>query len=186
LPERISTGDNATYTEDILADNTGTNEQTSRAKRTKNVVPPRKTLTELQKHDLWDAPACTSDNIAGKLSLCIGMPVMIRNNEATELCITKGQEAMVVGWQERKGSSGQTILDTLFLKLKKVPRTIQIPGLPDGVVAVAKNPTKIWASLPDDMTVNISGQQMPVLPNFAMTDYSSQGKTRPFTALCGT
>jgi hypothetical protein len=33
--------------------------------------------------------------------------------------------------------------------------------------------------LPDDMIVNISRQQVPVLPNFAMTDYSSQGKTQP-------
>ena len=31
------------------------------------------------------------------------MPVMIRNNDATELCITKGQEGFVVGWQSEKG-----------------------------------------------------------------------------------
>jgi len=34
--------------------------------------------------------------IAGKLSLCIGMPVIIRNNDATELCITKGRKAMLL------------------------------------------------------------------------------------------
>jgi hypothetical protein len=31
------------------------------------------------------------------------MPVMIRNNDATELCITKGQEGYVVGWQSSDG-----------------------------------------------------------------------------------
>ncbi|KAJ7920321.1 hypothetical protein B0H13DRAFT_1605491, partial [Mycena leptocephala] len=89
-------------------------------------------------------------------------------------CITKEQEATVVGWEEAKGSSDQKVLDTLFVKLITPPRTIKIPGLPDNVVALTKNPTKIWASLPDDMIFNISRQQLPVLPNFAMTDYSSQ------------
>jgi hypothetical protein len=34
-----------------------------------------------------------------KLTLCLEIPVMIRNNDATELCITKGQEGIIVGWQ---------------------------------------------------------------------------------------
>jgi hypothetical protein len=33
--------------------------------------------------------------IPAKLELCIGMPIMIRNNDATECCITKGTEATV-------------------------------------------------------------------------------------------
>lgn len=32
-----------------------------------------------------------------KDSLCIGMPVIIRNNDTIELCITKGQEEVVAG-----------------------------------------------------------------------------------------
>ena len=51
---------------------------------------------------LWDSSPHTSEHFPGKLSLCLGMPIMIRNNDATELCITKGQEAgqeaYVVGW----------------------------------------------------------------------------------------
>ncbi|KAJ7833950.1 hypothetical protein B0H14DRAFT_2273477, partial [Mycena olivaceomarginata] len=113
-------------------------------------------------------------NIPGQLRLCVGLPVMIRNNEAAELCITKGQEATVVGWQEAKGSSEQTIPDTLFVKLTDPPKTTQIPGLPENVISVGAH-----SHLPDDMIVNISRQQVPVLPNFAMTDYSSQGKTQP-------
>jgi hypothetical protein len=59
------------------------------------------------------------------------MPVMIRNNDATELCITKGQEGFVVGWQSEKGPHGKRILDTLFVKLHKPAKVIQIPGLPE-------------------------------------------------------
>ena len=42
-----------------------------------------------------------TDNRPGKLSICIGMPVMIKYNEATECCVTNGTEAEVVGWTSR-------------------------------------------------------------------------------------
>ncbi|KIL55041.1 hypothetical protein M378DRAFT_188694 [Amanita muscaria Koide BX008] len=74
------------------------------------------TLTDSIQSLLWNAPHSSSaDNLPGKLSLCLGMPVMIRNNGATELCITKGQEATVYGWQTDKGSRGQLMLETLFI-----------------------------------------------------------------------
>jgi len=38
---------------------------------------------------LWNqSPSSTDKHIAGKLSLCLGLPIMIHNNYATELCIT--------------------------------------------------------------------------------------------------
>ena len=61
---------------------------------------------------LWNLQHSASDHVPGKLSLCIGLPIMIRHNEATELCITKGQEGHVVGWQSAFGPQGQNILDT--------------------------------------------------------------------------
>jgi hypothetical protein len=54
-------------------------------------------LTKADQDALWECYSYMSDHIAGKLSLCISISVMIRNNEATKLCVTKGQEAMVVG-----------------------------------------------------------------------------------------
>ncbi|KAJ6572228.1 hypothetical protein B0H19DRAFT_1209204 [Mycena capillaripes] len=87
--------------------------------------------------------------------------IMMRPNCAS----TKGQEAIVIGRQEAVGSHGQRILDTLFSELMKPPRTVSIPGLPPNV-----------CSLPDDMTVLI-------LPNFATTNYSSQGKSRDFNVV---
>jgi len=57
-------------------------------------------LSNLIKEDqeaLWDCSLYTSKYMAGKLPLCVSMPIIICNNEVTELCITKGQEAIVVG-----------------------------------------------------------------------------------------
>ena len=66
------------------------------------------------------------------------MPVMIRNNNATELCITKGQEGHVVGWQASKGLHGQHVLDTLFIKLDQPAKTVEIDGLPENVVPITR------------------------------------------------
>jgi hypothetical protein len=46
---------------------------------------------------LWDSSSHSSSHFPGKLSLRLGMPIMIRNNDVTELCITKGQEVYVIG-----------------------------------------------------------------------------------------
>ncbi|KAF8193611.1 hypothetical protein K438DRAFT_1589001 [Mycena galopus ATCC 62051] len=145
------------------------------------VYAVRKALPPKRQQELWEAPpATTSDHIPGKLSLCLGLPIMIRNNDATELCITKGQEGIVVGWNEAVGTHNQRVLDTLFVELVDPPKTIQVPGLSTNVVALAWSTKNIWCALPDDMVVNIVREQVLVLLNFAMTDYASQGKTRAF------
>ena len=54
-------------------------------------------LSHVQK-TLWDSSPHSSKHFPGRLSLCLDMPIMIRNNDATKLCITKGQEAYVIGW----------------------------------------------------------------------------------------
>ncbi|KAF7976392.1 hypothetical protein HWV62_6777 [Athelia sp. TMB] len=46
-----------------------------------------------QQEELWNLNPSHTKHIPGKLSLCVGMPVMVRYNEATECCITKGAEA---------------------------------------------------------------------------------------------
>ena len=72
------------------------------------------------------------------------------------------------------------MLDTLFVKLKTPPTTIQIDGLPENVVPVCPTTNSIRATLPNDESYCISRKQVEVLVNFAMTDFGSQGKTRPF------
>ena len=147
----------------------------------------RKPLTNLTDHGkikpniqsvLWQQPPCANTKLVpGKLSLCIGMPVMIRHNIATELCMTKGQEGFVYGWQFQH-INGVNTLDTLFIQLHDPPTPVKLDGLPLNVVPLAKNSISTTCNLPDDSSLDISRSQPDVLPNFAMTDFASQGKTR--------
>jgi hypothetical protein len=128
---------------------------------------------------LWDSSPHSSEHFPGKLSLCLGMPIMIRNNDATELCITKGQEAYVIGWDSIDGPDDKKVLETLYLELKNPPKIIELPHLPKNVIPMTRMSKKIKCSLPNDYEINIIRQQINVLPNFSMTDFASQGKTRP-------
>ncbi|KAJ7085023.1 hypothetical protein C8R43DRAFT_909246, partial [Mycena crocata] len=128
---------------------------------------------------LWSAtPSATAEHIPGCLKLCIGMPVMIKVNEATELCITKGQEAVVVGWDSSIGPSDQKVLDTLFVRLVDPAKDIQIPDLPLNVVPLGRVSNHITCLLRDDSLLSVTREQVMILPNFAMTDYGSQGRSR--------
>ncbi|KAJ6629662.1 hypothetical protein B0H10DRAFT_1741073, partial [Mycena sp. CBHHK59/15] len=155
------------YACDTLAGNSDSGYRLPMNLRRKEKLPPSRKLSLDQQNELWKAHPSTSEHIAGRLSLCVGLPVMIRNNDATELCITKGQEATVVGWQASTGPDGQNILDTLFVKLINPPRKFFIPGLEENIVSLGKATKKIWCSLPNDMVVSVSREQVLVLPNFA-------------------
>ncbi|KAF9550778.1 hypothetical protein CPC08DRAFT_601496, partial [Agrocybe pediades] len=140
-------------------------------------------LTDYDREAMWNAPPSFSDHIPGKLSLCVGLPVIIRHNYATELCMTKGQEGIVRGWDSYKGPHGKMCLETLYVKLLNPPQDINIPGLETNIVPVPKMGTPVTCQMPDDSTIRVHRTQVVVLPNFAMTDYSSQGKTRPFNVV---
>ncbi|KAJ7115122.1 hypothetical protein C8R43DRAFT_902899 [Mycena crocata] len=128
---------------------------------------------------LWNSiPTTTSEFIPGKLQFCIGMPVMLRSNEATELCLTKGQEGVVVGWDDSEGPSGQRVLDTLFVELINPPKNVQIGDLPVNIVPIPRTTTPITSLLPDDSLLSLVREQVVVLLNFGMTDYTAQGKSR--------
>ncbi len=133
--------------------------------------------------EIWKLRHGATGHFAGKLSLCIGMPVMIRNNDATELCITKGQEGFVVGWQSSKGPHGKRVLDTLFVRLDNPPQSVQIPGLPPNIVPIVKSTKTVECAFPSDLKLSIERQQAWVLPNFAMTAHAAQGKTRPYNSV---
>ena len=92
---------------------------------------------------LWSLPHGSTEHIPGKLSLCIGMPVMLRHNEATECCITKGAEGIVAGWQALMGSHGKPMLDTLFVKLTNPPKIVQFDELPPNVIPITRHSTRI-------------------------------------------
>ncbi|KAJ6630457.1 hypothetical protein B0H10DRAFT_1693341, partial [Mycena sp. CBHHK59/15] len=142
-----------------------------------------RTMTDKLHSILWDASPSTSGHIPGKLSLCRGMPVMIRSNVATELCITKGQEATVVSWDSTMGINGNPVLDTLFVKLINPPKEVNLPDLPINVVPLTRTKNQVTCLLPDDSLLSVVRDQVNVLLNFAMTDYGSQGKSKAYNVV---
>jgi hypothetical protein len=136
-------------------------------------------LTPKIHQELWNLPSGATGHIAGKLSLCVGLPIMIRHNDATELCITRGQEGIVVGWQSKVGPQKQRMLDVLLVKLINPPSDVHMNGLPVNVVPLVPMSSTVKCFLSDDTILYINRNQVAALPNFGMTDFASQGKTRP-------
>jgi hypothetical protein len=66
------------------------------------------------------------------------MPVMIRSNAATEMGITKGQEAIVHAWNSHKTADGRDVLDTLFVELSNPPVPVKLDDLPLNVVPLTR------------------------------------------------
>jgi len=58
-----------------------------------------------------------------------------------------------------------------------------IPGLPKNVVPIVMATKTVDCIFPNDMKESIERQQVWVLPNFAMTDYAAQGKTRLYNVV---
>ncbi|KAH7905265.1 hypothetical protein BJ138DRAFT_1017962 [Hygrophoropsis aurantiaca] len=169
------------YSEDKWADGNKLNDKSN--KKSKLTAHCHEAISLEDQDVLWSLSPHTSDHFAPKLQLCVGMPIIIRNNDATELCITKGQEAVVVGWQANIGSKGQRVLDTLFVSLNNPPTDVHIDGLPPNVVPIPKTTRTVPVCLQNDTVVQVVREQVNVLLNFAMTDYASQGKTRPYNVV---
>ncbi|PPQ72163.1 hypothetical protein CVT24_002414 [Panaeolus cyanescens] len=149
-----------------------------RRARGKKAPSSKQKLSSDDQLRLWNQAPHTSNQIPGKLRLCIGMPVIIRYNVATELCITRGQEATVLGWTSSPvpGYRDLRTLDVLYVKLKDPPKTVRIPGLPDNVVPLGRQKNTIDARLPSDKFLHITRSQVPILPCFSITDFGAQGK----------
>ena len=62
--------------------------------------------------------------------------------------------------------------------MKSPPHTVNIDGLPENVVPIVKMSQTIHCTMKSDLIRKVDREQCCVLPNFSMTDYASQGKTR--------
>lgn len=153
-------------------DNANSAECTDRVRKKRRVA-----LTEIEKHILWNLPPGKSSSIPGKLTICQGMPVIIKRNEATELCITNGAEGHVYDWHFEIVNNKNTLV-TIFVKLFNPPKQIHLPTLPPNVVPVPRRTEQIVCQLPNGQTRTINRSQVCINLNFAMTDYCSQGRTR--------
>ena len=138
--------------------------------------------SDVQKR-LWRLPPCSLPKpVPGILSLSIGMPVMIKYNEATELCVTNGAEATVVGWVADSTESKRLVLRVLFVKLTNPALPVTLPGLPENVVPLVPRTYYLRATI-GGKNISFRRSQVPVLVNFGMTDYASQGRTRPYNVV---
>ena len=151
--------------------------------RAKNIN--QSTYKEIQLHEplqrhVWSLPHSMTNHKPGILKLCKGMPVMIKLNVATECCVTNGSEANVVAWKSHTNNFGLNVLDVLFVELQNPPRPIHLSELPCNVVPLIPVKDIITCTLANDKKISIKRSQVPILPNFAMTDYCSQGRTRKF------
>src|ERR1700689_84356 len=72
------------------------------------------------------------------------------------------------------------MLDTHFVKLDKPAKSVKIDGLPKNVVSIVKSVKTVKYVFSSDLAEYVERSQVWVLPNFSMTNYTSQGKTRPF------
>ena len=133
--------------------------------------------------ELWALPPLSTDNHVGTLEICLGLPVMIKKNIATECGVTNGAEGIVVGWKTRKIDSTHEGLETVFVKLTAAPKPIRLPGLDENVVPIQHLSMSIKIRMNNGNMRSINRDQIPIIPNFAMTDFNSQGRTRPFNVL---
>lgn len=147
-----------------------------------NVRMSNKMSVEMQER-LWRIKPEFTKNMPSKLTVCLGMPVMVKFNIATECGVTNGAEGIVVGWKDRDIGEGKKALVTLFIKLTALPTPVQLPGLPENVVPITSGTQSVGCTMPNDTIKHINRSQVYVLPNFAMTDYNSQGRTQPFNVV---
>lgn len=148
-------------------------------------------LSKTAREALWMCPPTMNDKfVPAILQLCRGMPVMLRCNDATELCITKGQQGTVLDWDESIGSHGLPVLETVYVSISTPPdgvdgkpRVIQFPGLPQNVVPIPKSTSSIWATYPNGREQGLRREQVNLLPNFGMTAHASQGATRQYNSV---
>jgi hypothetical protein len=159
------------------------NGKKTRKRRIRYPPPGSLTIDQRLQNHIWSLPHSVTEHKAGCLKLCRGMPVMIKLNVATECCVTNGAEATVVGWDSHQNACNKQVLDILFVELKDPPSSIHLPGLPKNVVPIMPCKTPIKCMLGDDKLIYIRRQQVPILPNFAMTDYCSQGRTRKYNVV---
>ncbi|THH26548.1 hypothetical protein EUX98_g7646 [Antrodiella citrinella] len=124
---------------------------------------------------VWATAPGLTEHVPGVLEICRGMPVMLKNNDATDLSITNGAEGTVYDWACHENVYGGQSLDTLFVKLTCPPRAVHIEGLPESVVPINSSSERVEVHLPKGKPIHVGRHQVRVLPNFAMTDFGSQG-----------
>lgn len=141
--------------------------------------PIKSRMSTSDQESIWKMPMKGSDDkVPPILPLCKGLPVLIRYNDATVLGVTRGQEGHVVGWTSRAGSCGNEALDVVFVKLHNPVKNIHVSEeLGENIVPIVASESRIEYKIDGEKRV-IRRRQVNIHPNFAMTEFSAQGKSR--------
>ena len=67
----------------------------------------------------------------------------------------------------------------IFVELKNPPTPVKLKGLPLNTVPICRAKQSLYVGFSNKHLLGVNRDQIPLLPNFAMTDYASQGRTRP-------
>jgi hypothetical protein len=88
-----------------------------------------------QEH-FWSLSPEHTDHSPGKLSICLGMLILLKKNVATEMCITNRAEGVVAGWRAVSLGDGCEALDALFVESINPPKSMHLDTLPENVAPV--------------------------------------------------
>jgi hypothetical protein len=99
--------------------------------------------------------------LIGQLTIFVSMKVMLTQNIATKIGLSKGTKGRVIGW------NNEVILIHSDLDIAQ-----RFPGLEPNVVPIRRTISRFKIQ---DMKINRS--QFPIIPCYCITDYRSQGDT---------
>ncbi|EKM55811.1 uncharacterized protein PHACADRAFT_96286, partial [Phanerochaete carnosa HHB-10118-sp] len=141
-------------------------------------------INSFLKDALWDLHHFCTQNHSELLKICIRLSIMVKKNIATECCATNRAEARVVGWKcNSLDKTGKLVLETVFIELTSPSTFIQLDGLLLNVVFMHCAQISVKCIMPNGKILQISRDQIPLIPNFAMIDYNLQHHTKSYNVV---
>ena len=101
------------------------------------------------------------------------MSVLLNRNDTTELNVISGAEATIRSQKSSTLADGWPILDVIFVELKNPPTPMKLRGLPLDTVPICRAKQSLYVGFSNKHLLGVNRDQIPLLPNFAMTDYAS-------------
>jgi hypothetical protein len=127
------------------------------------------------KKTVLSLPDNKTSNLMGVLPLCINMPVMVTNNVAVSLNVTNGSTGTLVDIVFDKD-----IILAILVKLDcSTPFKVSI--LPENVISITPITSEFKYFFKtrngSSRSVTVERTQLPIVPNYATTNYKCQGET---------
>lgn len=124
-------------------------------------------------------------NLPGVIPLYVGMPVVLREkNISTDLGITNGATGVVehITFKPFAEVGTRLVVDVVFVRFWNC--SVQLSGLPIGVIPLTPVPAGFEANINMGKKANVSQKivrhQVCIQPGFAVTGHSAQGQTLLF------